>query len=756
MNERSKRILSALCSGDAEQRKAILKDMPASGLAAGASGLLINENPAMQVLALNILVSAVAFGQLADFGADLARAAYEFARKVYAGQGADGPIQLFTVSAIVASGLHALNLVARYEEAIEFAEGVKPEFERLQEYENLPDIYAHEVEALIGLNRIDDACLLVEKAQKLPKIAASLDRLKKQLKAIKQSATNLSPTVTTTDDAASRENFRSLDEFLRTGEEFLSRSGEEMNLWKAHATLRKVGVIFLDQAAGHDRGQLKQAVQDLLPLEHWAREQGNFDVHCDALWELYLCHSRLCAYSDAADVLQSLRYNVEKRRSGIANPLERAGVSSNYPHLYACLCQMLQKAGRIPELLGAIEAAKGRAVADVMAQRTGQIIDEEEFAEPAARMCTLMGEVNAHYLSFFVDVDETLAVLVSKDGDLYSSGSIPLGKERVREASRHVDPRTWGEPNIADLAGPEVESLSDTLAPLVNWLDPLFEKGVIESGDHICYSPDEHLHQIPLGYLRFRGESLIQTVSVSRTHGVRAISLILGGAETRPTSFIGVEVPFLQDLSNSALMQNLRAVTIWLSGHFEGLVLRNEQATVQSLSRATLKGKLLHFAAHGVFPAEDASGNQNPFECSGVVLAGGKGLPDKQDIGQDADAANLLTPEQVLRSELDLAGSHVTFQACLVGLAREGIGGDALGLDWAVFQAGASSLLSAHWEVSAELSAEFCHSFYKLWLQQGMSRAAAWRETILHMQKSGGAFAAPYAWAAFSLSGDWR
>jgi CHAT domain-containing protein len=98
----------------------------------------------------------------------------------------------------------------------------------------------------------------------------------------------------------------------------------------------------------------------------------------------------------------------------------------------------------------------------------------------------------------------------------------------------------------------------------------------------------------------------------------------------------------------------------------------------------------------------------------------------------------------------------VTLQACVTGHAREGIGGDALGLDWALFQLGASSLLASHWNISAELSARFCTEFYRLWLEEGKSRSAAWRESILWMMGQQGEFSMPYAWAAFSLSGDWR
>jgi CHAT domain-containing protein len=127
-------------------------------------------------------------------------------------------------------------------------------------------------------------------------------------------------------------------------------------------------------------------------------------------------------------------------------------------------------------------------------------------------------------------------------------------------------------------------------------------------------------------------------------------------------------------------------------------------------------------------------------------------LPDL-DLLKSGTAINhtLLTPARAL--SWNIAGASVTMQACVSGLASEGIGGDALGLEWALIQAGAASLLSTHWEVDVPPSVEFCTRFYEKWLLVGLSRAEAWRETILGLIDS----RVPLRdWAPFSLSGDWR
>ena len=120
----------------------------------------------------------------------------------------------------------------------------------------------------------------------------------------------------------------------------------------------------------------------------------------------------------------------------------------------------------------------------------------------------------------------------------------------------------------------------------------------------------------------------------------------------------------------------------------------------------------------------------------------------------------LLSPARIMErgSPFNLVGSHVTLQACVSGLAEEGIGGDALGLEWSLLMAGASSILSTHWNVDVATSADFSIRFYDNWLRKGLSRAHAWREAMLSLMDAAAPFKGDnaYHWAPFSLAGDWR
>jgi CHAT domain-containing protein len=100
-----------------------------------------------------------------------------------------------------------------------------------------------------------------------------------------------------------------------------------------------------------------------------------------------------------------------------------------------------------------------------------------------------------------------------------------------------------------------------------------------------------------------------------------------------------------------------------------------------------------------------------------------------------------------------LAGCHITLQACVSGHARANPQGDAIGLEWAFLWSGAASVLSTHWHISYEDAAMFSRSFYRNWLGRHQSRPEAWRSAAAELQRIKPNTA---AWAAFSLSGEWR
>jgi len=278
---------------------------------------------------------------------------------------------------------------------------------------------------------------------------------------------------------------------------------------------------------------------------------------------------------------------------------------------------------------------------------------------------------------------------------------------------------------------------------------------IVEKDDHICYSPDEDLHNIPLQYLRFGVGIVMDWVLVSRVHSAFHLARVLGKKRGKaPLSYMGFVVPLQQDLEKKGgkeFLSDLDAPIEWLKQHKrQGKALRLTQATLAGLREEKLDHRIVHFSTHGWFPEQG-----NPFHDSYLLLAAADGLPSIARAVQD-DRAGKLTPRQILDAGLNFEGSHVSMMACVSGLAKEGIGGDSLGLDWALIQAGAVSLISTHWKVSAASAARFFTLFYEKWVQNAESRAQAFRNTMLELLNGDYSPKSLQQWAAFSLTGDIR
>jgi CHAT domain-containing protein len=167
--------------------------------------------------------------------------------------------------------------------------------------------------------------------------------------------------------------------------------------------------------------------------------------------------------------------------------------------------------------------------------------------------------------------------------------------------------------------------------------------------------------------------------------------------------------------------------------------------------------QLIHFSTHGFFPLQD-----NPFDHSGLLLSDNNKLPTlhKHDPNYKYkdDGLHLLSPERLLARECDLAQSHISLQACVAGYAREGIGGDALGIEWAFLQKGACSLISTFWNVDIHNANEFYSYFYDEWLNRKTSKARAHQKAILKLKQTSYESHLPdeFFWAGYGLIGDWR
>ena len=757
--EKHEEILALFLGGSASQVARFIESCPDHPARAQAAMMARHDDLLSRAMVLGLLGQALSFGRSGGFGAEVAIAAYHLMTEAYARLG-PATIFPFTVSRTAYEAIHALNVAGEYRRAIALVEEVLPDWG--EEPQNGASIRVARMSAMLALGQLGPLEPLVKAEVARGPSGPSwieLMRIKEKLDALLRRPTELArartPVVPNADLAASSVRERdALDAFGR----MLTGGGTEINEWHVMKMIRDATAIFADPEAGRDRTRIQPALRLLHQARDWAEANGSHELENDALWGIYLSHSRLEQPAEGANALQALRDNIEAARATVTDPMRRAAIGATYPFLYPALCRMLVLANRPLDLLEAMEGAKGRAVADLMVRHSSRPMDERSIAGAARRLPELMRRHDAHYLSFFVDDEETYAALVARDGSVHAStiGSIPIGNVSLAEIARHVDPSGWGKSADDPLFGAVVEPVTARLAPMVAWLGALVDSGVIAEGEHLCYAPDERLHHIPLHYLQLGDRPLGEILSLSRTHGAAALELSLESNAAGYDSCLAVVVPTRGEAGKKAFVDNLRRGGLALERFVDVDSLEGADATVTALASRPLTHRVVHFATHGLFPLPGSPRGENPFVSSGLLLATADGLPDENIVGHGGASDALLTPERVLDLDLDFRGSHVTLQACVSGLAEEGIGGDALGLEWALMQAGAGSLLVSHWNVSAALAAAFVERFYQRWLGDRGTRAAAWRGTIAELRAEKGRLSDPYCWAAFSLTGDWR
>ena len=119
----------------------------------------------------------------------------------------------------------------------------------------------------------------------------------------------------------------------------------------------------------------------------------------------------------------------------------------------------------------------------------------------------------------------------------------------MEAALNNLDPKTWGKLR-EDGSASFIEDASEQLSPLVEFLSKLMHNGIIEKGDHICYTADESLNNLPLHYLPFREKRLIDFFSLSRIHNSLQLEFILKSKSKIPGNANAFIVPTQQNIKS--------------------------------------------------------------------------------------------------------------------------------------------------------------------------------------------------------------
>ncbi|MBI2833357.1 MAG: CHAT domain-containing protein, partial [Acidobacteria bacterium] len=145
---------------------------------------------------------------------------------------------------------------------------------------------------------------------------------------------------------------------------------------------------------------------------------------------------------------------------------------------------------------------------------------------------------------------------------------------------------------------------------------------------------------------------------------------------------------------------------------------------------------VLQFAAHGIL--DDAS----PM-YSRLVLA----APPRGGAVDDG----LLEAWEMMR--LDLDADLVVLSACETARGRVAAGEGVIGMTWALFVAGATSVVVSHWKVDASSTTDLMVELHRQIRRAKSSKAEALRRASLLLLQSE-RYRHPYYWAPFVLVGD--
>jgi CHAT domain-containing protein len=230
--------------------------------------------------------------------------------------------------------------------------------------------------------------------------------------------------------------------------------------------------------------------------------------------------------------------------------------------------------------------------------------------------------------------------------------------------------------------------------------------------------------------------------------------------------------------SAPAEIQAMRAMCREHAPDGDLLVLENDAATETAFRREAPKHRWLFLATHGFFaPPGVVAALANPDErsaqtkriggdqsgvLSGLALSGANAPR-----GKTADDG-ILTADEV--AALDLHGVDLAvLSGCQTGLGKLSPGEGALGLQRAFQVAGAKTTIASLWNVPDAKTSKLMQRFYSNLWEAKLSKVESLREAQIWLMKSGPdskdlapdrpiakTRLAPYHWAAFQLSGNWR
>ncbi|HKV07183.1 MAG TPA: CHAT domain-containing protein, partial [Thermoanaerobaculia bacterium] len=352
-------------------------------------------------------------------------------------------------------------------------------------------------------------------------------------------------------------------------------------------------------------------------------------------------------------------------------------------------------------------------------------------------------------LSYSVGKEKTFLFAVTRDGGLRVE-TLPWGEERLRrEVERFLEEVRQPLP----VSGPEARSLYRALIGPVATL--------VEKSERVLIIPDGPLYRLPFGALvrdtsgrnSGRGQFLTEWKPFHTALSLTVYGTLRASTPAAPPSrLVAFGDPRYPKDRWESLPYSRREVESIAQVYPGAHLYLGEEATEERAKSGIRDARVLHFATHASID------DRTPLD-SALVLT----LPEDLAAGRDNGLLQVWEIFESVRLDADL----VVLSACESALGRELSGEGLLGLTRAFQYAGARSVVASLWSVADQVTAELMTRFHRhraAGLSTDEALRAAQIELIRHPVRIATAdgqavetdASAPFFWAAFQLSGDWR
>ncbi len=277
-------------------------------------------------------------------------------------------------------------------------------------------------------------------------------------------------------------------------------------------------------------------------------------------------------------------------------------------------------------------------------------------------------------------------------------------------------------------------SVDQNAMQLYKWLIEAVEMNM-ERNRHLVIVPHGILHYLPFAALKSsEGIYLIQSHSLSIAPSATVLGYCLQKGDERTESGNEVLAFGNPDLGNEDMdlpfaekeVRSMERSYPYVESYFR------EDVTEKNVRQKSADADLLHFACHGTFVPD------NPL-FSALLLHS-----DETDDGR-------LEAHEIFGLKLNC--DLVTLSACETGLAKITSGDEIIGLARSFIFAGTPSIITSLWKVDDLATAVMIKRFYRYYSAE-MSRADALRMAQNLVRTAVNPH--PAAWAAFTLTGDFR